>query len=56
MNAVDANTWYGATLSDAGTCFTVKETTAAGTQFAKDATACSGTQAADAATTYSAAW
>ena len=50
------DTWVGAAKSDAGTCFSIKETTAAGTTFAKNATACSGDQAANTATTYSGAW
>ena len=51
-----ADVWVGAAKSDAGTCFSIKETTTAGTTFAKNATACTGTQAAAAATTYSGAW
>ncbi len=49
-----ADEWIGAAKSDAGTCFSIKETTAAGTTFAKNATACTGDAAATA--TYSGAW
>ena len=45
VSAADA-AWYGATKSDAGTCFYIKETAAGGTKFAKGTTACTGTIAA----------
>ncbi len=51
-----ADTWVGAAKSDAGTCFSIKETVNGGTTFAKDATACTGDQAANTATNYSGAW